>query len=175
VEIEILEEPPSQLGEYASVSCAFRVERVLEPEGAELCERPAAAPYWKDYDALPGNHPLGWPARFDLSRWCLLVARAGGRRAGGAALVPGEPAALWDLRVAPELRGRGVGSALLAAAEARAVAAGCRRIRIETQSNNVGACRLYAARGYGLESVRRHAYPELPDEIQLVWSKALAK
>ena len=50
-------------------------------------------------------------------------------------------AALWDIRVAPHLRGHGIGSTLFQAAEAWAAARGCRQLKVETQNNNVVACR----------------------------------
>lgn len=175
MELDVREEPLERLAEYAGVSAAFLVDRVLEPEGAGLPERLIAAPYTKDYDAIPGNAPRDWPRRQDASAWQLFAAWAEGRRVGGAIVVRAEPAILQDLRVAPDLRGRGIGSALLAAAERWARAQRCRRLEIETQSTNVAACRLYGARGYRLASISRNAYPELPEEIQLVWSKDLAE
>jgi hypothetical protein len=46
-------------------------------------------------------------------------------------------------------------------------------MRIETQNINVPACRFYARRGYLLGAVHRYAYPQLPDETQLLWYKEL--
>jgi ribosomal protein S18 acetylase RimI-like enzyme len=83
-------------------------------------------------------------------------------------------AALWDIRVAPAHRGRHVGTALFEAAEETAIQRGCRVLKVETQNNNVAACRLYAARGCTLSSVEPGAYPDYPDEIRLTWSKTLA-
>ena len=175
MELDVREEPLERLAEYAGVSAAFRVDRVLEPEGGVLRERALAEPYTKDYDAIPGNAPLDWPRPNDASAWQLFAAWAEGLLVGGALVVRAEPAVLHDLRVTPELRGRGIGSALLAAAERWARVHGCRRLEIETQGNNVAACRLYEARGYRLASIQSGAYPEVPEEIRLVWSKDLAE
>jgi GNAT superfamily N-acetyltransferase len=82
-------------------------------------------------------------------------------------------AVLWDIRVSPEARGRGVGAALFRAAERWAKARGCLHLRVETQNINVAACRFYARQGCVLRAVNRHAYAELPDEIQLLWDKIL--
>ncbi len=190
--VDVAEEPAPSLADYASIPIAFQVRSVLDvadaadgPGGWVLTERALDTPYLKDYDALPGEHPTGWPGRFDVSGWGWLAARVEGRRAGGAAVAfrtPGLPmlegrgdlAALWDIRVAPEARGRGVGGALFRAAEAWARARGCRQLRVETQNVNVPACRFYARQGCVLASVDRSAYPGLPDEMQLVWHKALA-
>ena len=83
-------------------------------------------------------------------------------------------AVLWDIRVSPDARGRGIGSALIAAAEAWAVTRGCGRMKVETQNINLPACRFYARHGFVLEAINRDAYPEWPDEIQLLWYKTLS-
>jgi len=82
-------------------------------------------------------------------------------------------ALLWDLRVAPQFRRRGVASALLAAAEQWACARACRVLKVETQNINAPACRFYAACGFALRHVNTSAYEGLPDEIQLLWCKQL--
>jgi GNAT superfamily N-acetyltransferase len=82
-------------------------------------------------------------------------------------------AAIFDLRVTPELRGRGLGYALLAAAETWAKAQRCRHLKVETQNINVAACRFYARQGFTLGGIDRFAYPSLPQEIQLMWYKEL--
>ena len=71
------------------------------------------------------------------------------------------------------MRGRGVGARLFAAAEAWAMARGVRTLKVETQNVNVGACRFYARQGCTLGEINRFAYPQLPDEVQLIWRKAL--
>ncbi len=53
-----------------------------------------------------------------------------------------------DLAVLPELRGRGIGRALLAAAEEHARARGCVKLTLEVLEDNVGAQRLYRAQGF---------------------------
>jgi ribosomal protein S18 acetylase RimI-like enzyme len=80
---------------------------------------------------------------------------------------------LWDIRVAPPMRGQGIGSALFAAVEECARSRGCRMLKVETQNINVGACRFYAGRGLELGAVNRFAYPKLPDEVQLLWYKSI--
>ncbi|HSU17733.1 MAG TPA: GNAT family N-acetyltransferase [Longimicrobium sp.] len=189
--IDIADEGFGAIAEYARVPIAFEVRAVLDVVardgglgGLLLAERSVDAPYLKNYDALDGG-PAGWAARFDVSSWGLLVARSGRRVIGGAAIAfdtagvemlegRRDLAVLWDLRVAPEARGRGAGSALFRAAEAWAAARGCRRMKIETQNVNVPACRFYAARGCVLGAIHRFAYPGLPHEAQLLWYRELA-
>ena len=189
--MDILSISPAQLAEYARVSIGFEVRTIFDLElpenglgGILLPERPVA-PYRKDYDLL--GSPLTWPEEFDLKNWGLFLAREGETPLGGAAvawnthgvhLLEGRAdlAVLWDLRVSPEARGRGVGKALFWHAAAWARERGCRQLKIETQNINVHACRFYAAQGAILGDLRRFAYaddPRVANEVQLNWYLAL--
>jgi ribosomal-protein-alanine acetyltransferase len=57
-------------------------------------------------------------------------------------------ARLYSLAVDPELRGKGIGSELIEAAEASAVGHDCSYLRLEVRRNNDTAIRLYEKRGY---------------------------
>jgi len=187
---EIREEPGAALEEVARIPMSFEVRSVLDVVSVEdefrLSERPVAAPYVKDYDAIPGEGPASWARRFDVLRWGLLGAHLGSERVGAAVVAfdtPGldllhgrrDVALLWDLRVSPHARRRGIGAALVAAAEAWARGRGCRALEVETQNVNTPACRLYTRRGFTLRSVDRNAYPDLPGEIQFLWRKTLTE
>ena len=189
--VRITEEPADALEDYARVPIAFDVHTVLEvvepdggPPGLALRERSLDAPYSKDYDADDGG-PGPWPGRFDLARWGFFIARDGARPVGGAAVVFDAPgvdmlegrddlAVLWDLRVAPGARGRGVGAALFETAAAWATARGGRQLKVETQNVNAPACRFYERMGCALGAVHRSAYPDLPGEVQLLWYRTLS-
>jgi len=189
--VTIEEEQPLGLTEYARVPIGFSVTEVFDDRGIEalLQGRPAQpvrvrVPYWKDYDRYPGGRPTDWPARFDMSRWTILAAYREAHRIGGVVLIVDASqtdlvgdcragAVIWDLRVAPDARGQGVGSALLRAAERRAERLGARTICVETQNVNVPACRVYQRNGYVLERATHGAYAELPDEVQMIWRKPL--
>jgi GNAT superfamily N-acetyltransferase len=176
------------LVEYAAVPIAFEVTSVLSAQlhmdrPFVLTERRLDSPYNKDYDVV-GHRPLDWAARFDTSPWGLFLARAEGQVLGGATVALGttgldmlegrsDLAVLWDIRVAPAFRGRGVGRALFEAAEAWTFRRGCREFKVETQNVNVPACRFYAALGCQLRVVREDAYPECPGEDQFLWYKTL--
>lgn len=186
--IETAAVPSRLLAEYAAIPIAFDVTSVLSvgKDGDErfaLVEHPVARSYVKDYDAL-GDGPRDWAGRFDTSQWVLFLSRAAGRGVGGATVALGTPglemlenrldlAILWDIRVAPAFRGRGIGRALVEAAETWALAHGCRELKVETQNINVPACRFYESRGFQLRVVREDAYPDCPGEIQLLWYKML--
>jgi len=189
--IDIREEPVTILAAYARIPIVFTVDHILDvaadgnnPGGFMLSDRRLETPYIKDYDAIDGEGPGNWPKLFDLSNWGLLVARIEGQIAGGAAIAFNTPgcemlegrsdlAVLWDIRIAPEFRGRGIGAALFRSAELWAAARGCRQLKVETQNINAPACRFYARQGCVLGVVNPHAYLELPDEIQLLWYKQL--
>jgi GNAT superfamily N-acetyltransferase len=188
--VEIVQEGLDRLAEHARIPIAFEVRSLLDLTVADgglgglvLSERALAAPYVKDYDSL-GETPADWMRRFDSRKWALHSAWIDGRRAGGVVVAfdtkgidmlerRTDLAAIWDLRVAPDLRGRGLGSRLFAAAEAWARARGCTQLKVETQNVNVPACRFYARRGCTLGGIHRFAYPELPQEVQLLWYKDL--
>lgn len=189
MEIEIKEEPMSALAEYGRISIAFEVDRVFEVSprdaglaGIALTERRLGARYVKDYDAI--ESPARWGRRFDLSNWGLLIARAEGQRVAGAviaydtrgiAMLEGRKdlAVLWDIRVEAELRGRGLGGQLFREVERWARERSCHWLKIETQNVNVAACRFYAKQGCTLGAIHRFAYPDLPEETQLLWYKRL--
>jgi GNAT superfamily N-acetyltransferase len=190
MKIEVREEPTT-LEEYAAIPIKFEVSKVFEVADQRngsghfvLSERRLDIPYIKDYDAIEGEHPTQWAGRFDISNWGIFGARVEGRRVGGAAVAFNSPgldmlegfedlAVLWDIRVSPEARGQGIGSALFRAAEQWSIARGCRQLIAETQNINVAACRFYARQGCVLTVVRRTAYPSLPSEVQFIWHRAL--
>jgi GNAT superfamily N-acetyltransferase len=185
---EIRRDDDRQFAEYGSVSSAFVVrERVdlgrLASSSPAIPTCSISSPWVKDYDAIPGNAPASWPAQFDVREWAMLAAYVGPRRVGGAIVVTdasaltgvgGRPGCglLWDVRVAQDMRGRGIGRSLLAGAEHIAAAARRRALDVETQDINVPACRLYAAAGYQLLELTPDAYPRAPSEARLVWTKA---
>jgi ribosomal protein S18 acetylase RimI-like enzyme len=186
-DVTTVEAPISALAELAQVPVCFLVDRVFDVGDTDgtvvLAERRIDHPYVKDYDAL-GESPVALSARFDVSKWGHIQARANAQLVGGAVIAFATPdvdllegrrdlAVLWDLRVAPDVRRRRIGSALFDAAERWAAARGCRHLTIETQNVNVPACRFYARHGCAVRAVRRRAYPRLAGEIQLLWSKEL--
>ena len=188
--IEVVGDALEHLPAHERISIAFEVRSVLELTVADgglggfvLHERELAAPYVKDYDSS-GRRPSDWGKEFDTSNWALHSAWIDGRRAGGIVVAfrtegvdmlerCNDLAVVWDLRVAPDARGRGVGSALFAAAEVWAKAQGCTQLKVETQNVNVAACRFYVRRGCTLGGMHRFAYPQLPQEVQLLWYKDL--
>lgn len=94
-----------------------------------------------------------------------LVAELGGRLAGYLRLKPVSPLAenahvlgVMGLAVAPETRRRGVGAALLSAAEQHARARGARKLCLRVLSTNLPAQRLYERLGFEREGVLRDEF-----------------
>lgn len=188
--IVIRNEPLTALGEHARISIAYEVRTVLDVDvqnrgldGFRLVERSVPEPWIKDYDH-GGEGPTRWATRFDISNWGLLAAFDDASRIGGAVIAFDTPgvnmlegrrdlAMLWDIRIAPQWRKKGVGRMLFAAVEDWARTRGCSRLDVETQNINVGGCRLYTSMGCELRSVDRLAYADLPHEVQLIWTKQI--
>lgn len=81
----------------------------------------------------------------------VLVATDGGSILGSAVLFfrrGSSLARLYSLASVPEARGRGIGAALLDAAEHAASERGCRALRLEVRTDNAAAIRLYESHGF---------------------------
>ena len=190
---EIREEPPTlaTLQEYGKVSIAFLVEsrfRVAAIHnglgGWLLTEEAVEHPWVKDYDARDGEGPSRWGSRFDISNWGVLSVFQGAKRVGGAVIAfdtrgivmleeSHALAVLWDIRVRPENRRNGIGSLLFPHVVSWARSRRCTHLKVETQDINVPACKFYARMGCELRAIHADAYPELPDESQLLWYRRL--
>ena len=132
----------------------------------------------KDFDA---DEPVTRWLRFgDIAHWGIFAAFDSGKRVGGAVVAYDTPgvqilegrrdlAVLWDIRVHPDHRGVGIGTRLLERTIEFARASNCRRLKVESQNNNPAACHFYAKQGFRLGAVHPNAYPEYPDEVQLLW------
>ncbi len=181
--ITIKEETMTALGEYTKVSIAFMVESkyVALPNacaaGWTLTEEQVYPPWIKDYDG--GEPPTRW-LRWDTSNWRILSAFSGDQRIGGAIVVHDSPeldflegrddvAALWDIRVDPEWRGKGIGAMLFESVVDFARSRRCKEIKVETQDVNVPACRFYEKQGCRLIRVTPNAYPGWLGEHEFIW------
>lgn len=184
--IQIVEQSVDRLRSYGEIPIAFTVKstyrvsaNVPEPSGWRVTEERVERPFVKDYDE-GDERPLRWAQKWDLTNWVILAAFGNGMRLGGAVVAWNTPgvdllegradlAVLWDLRVHPDYRRQGIGQRLFDHAVAWARAKGCRQLKVETQSINVPACKFYAKQGCYLGVVQHGAYPEYPDEVQLLW------
>lgn len=186
---KLVEEQATCLAEYSQVPISFLVSSVYEvsepgPNEFKLKQRELEAPYLKDYDGIKEEGPSRWGRQWDLSNWGFLSAFCKGVRVGGVAVAfdtdgidmlecRNDLAVVWDIRIHPSHRGEGIGTKLFRAAEKWATQRGCRQLKVETQNINVPACKFYAKQGCVLRVIDRHAYPDFPDEIKLLWYKDL--
>ena len=177
---------------YAEIDPTFEVTSILKVvaedgglAGLRFVEEPVAQPYWKGAYS-PEESPSKWPPRSEDGRFDAFLAFENDRAIGGAAVVINPAGAflferrdtlagLFDIRVSPEYRGRGVGSRLLLHAATWARQQGCTQLRIECQNVNVAACRFYAKHGTlgGIERFGYAACPDVAHEAMLLWYRSL--
>ena len=188
--IQVKEIGPHELALYSHVSIAFKVESILRVDvvdgglgGIRLVEEHVKEPYLKDYDVYKDGLPTKWPEHFDVRDWGFFLVMDGEESVGAAAvawntngvnMLEGrrDLSVLWDIRVAPDFRGRGVGRMLLEHAAQWSRERSCKIMKIETQNVNVAACHFYRNMGCTLGDIRRFAYAEQPhvaNEVQLNW------
>jgi ribosomal-protein-alanine N-acetyltransferase len=129
----------------------------------------------EDFDPLYALEELCFepPSRFGRRYMRLLVSRS-----NAAAWIAEENGCLWGfaivewaeerrgvtayiqtIEVAPEMRGRGVGGALLGSIEGSTHAAGAGLIWLHVEATNAAAIRLYEAQGYACDGRQENYYP----------------
>ncbi len=186
--LEIRIEKPSKelMYDYSKLSIAFDVQSVYQLErvnsglkGIKFTEV-NVKPYSKDYDSVTDN-PGTLMDGFNLSNWHVVSAFKDDVRVGGALLAydtkeinmlegRDDLTVLWDIRIDKNFRHQGIGHQLVNACKVLSTELNCKRIKIETQNNNVKACQFYENQSAVLTSFTEHCYKEYPDEIQLIWS-----
>ena len=185
--IEVVQKSTKILAGYGDIPISFTVDSRYHVHaidgglsGWKLTKGPVQLPYVKDYDAEKDDRAESWSRRWDISNWALFEALDDGVPVGGAVvardtpgvfMLEGRPdlAVLWDIRIRPDYRRRGIGSRLFRRAAEWARAKGCRQLKIETQNINVAACKFYASQGCYLGAIHPGIYESLPEEVQLLW------
>jgi len=180
----ILEDLP-RLGEINPTfvsDTVLQVERIEEDLGVawRLRETPLAQPFNKGPGYGPSEAELAeLRRRLQQGQGLYLVAEAGGRI---VALLDVEPqewnhtAWVWDILVDWDYRGRGIGRSLMQRAIAWARERGYRALCLETQSNNINACRFYRHLGFRLTGIRDDLYSNADiakGEVAIFWSYPL--
>lgn len=185
MQIEITQEDVGALEDYSAVPIAFEVARVLALDranlrGISLSEHSVRVPYLKDNDGGDIHHARGWGQIWSVANWGVLRASVDGVRVGGAVIAYDSDgvdmlerrkdlAVLWDLRVHPDFRRSGVGSALFAQVLAWTNQRACTQLKIETQNTNVPACKFFQGKGCELGAINAQAYGVQSSEIQMLW------
>ena len=177
---------------YGRIPNWYEVKSILQAQpvagglgGFTLEEEELREPFIRDYNSHREDNPIHWEGRFDLSTWGVFLATdeyeqpvGGATVAVGASVYPidryqrSDLAVLWDIRVHPDHRRRGIGSQLLTYGAEWAREQGYGRLGIETDSSNVGACRFYMNQGCELGAIHRFGYsgvPRVAEYAMLLW------
>ena len=185
--IEIVQQSTGILAGYGDIPISFSVDSRYHVHaidgglgGWKLTEEPVQLPYVKDYDTVKDDRAESWSRRWDISNWALFEALDDGVPVGGAVVARDTPGlymlegrpdltVLWDIRIRPDYRRRGIGSRLFRRAAEWARGKGSHQLKIETQNINVAACQFYASQGCYLGAIHPGIYESLPEEVQLLW------
>ncbi len=175
------------LEQYSSVPISFMVNSIFKLSVDEsinitfkLEEEPVDIPYIKDYDDEIGGPPVVRVSCFDLDNWVFYGAYDNDRLVGGFLMAHQIPeihmledrddiACLWDIRIHPDYRRKGLGTKLFKKLISVAKDRKCKFIKIETTNNNVNACNFYKKQGCRPGQINRYAYQAYPDEVQIIW------
>jgi GNAT superfamily N-acetyltransferase len=176
------------LATYGRIPQRFRVESKLEVElldngfgGVIFREQPVANPYIKDYGEP--EETIKWPEEFDTSNWWMFLVQEKQQPIAGLTIAcktkglwmlaqRDDLTCVWDIRVNSDYQHRGIGTELFKKAVKWSRDNGFKQLCVETQNNNVRACRFYLKQGCRLGAIHRYAYvvyPPLADETQLIW------
>ncbi|WP_448954401.1 GNAT family N-acetyltransferase [Labrys neptuniae] len=172
--------PPVRRAEARDIerlaSCDFSfliAETAVEPyDGPKLGRTLPVTPSYRKSYGFDGEDLAGY---LDDDDSTLLVAEAAdGRPVAYVALSRGwnNYAVIEDIAVDAAHRGGGVAKRLMDKALAWATNQKLAGVRLETQSNNVGACRFYERYGFVLAGYDRHLYQGLnpgTEEVALFW------
>ena len=127
----------------------------------------------KPYEKMLTVDPEDYTTFIDNPQKVIFFAEVDGKPAGQIKLVPwwNKFAYVEELTVDPEFRGKGVGSALMTRAIEWAKEQNFPGLTLETQDNNVPACKFYEKCGFVLSGFDLYAYKYLdnPSEIALYW------
>ncbi|MEQ9568501.1 MAG: GNAT family N-acetyltransferase, partial [Pseudomonadales bacterium] len=146
-DLRVIEKPIAQVSTLSNISIAFTVKSIFDvakssgDQNFSLIEKTVHKPYIKDYDTAENEGPNRWARHFDLANWGLLIVEANDALIGGTVIAYNTPgvemlegrtdlAMLWDIRLHPDVRGRGVGTALFKSAELWSLKNGCREIKV---------------------------------------------
>lgn len=132
-DIEILPIRPEDAGETLTLQRAAFVQEALIYDSVQM------PPLTQSLDEL----------RAELVENLGCVAREGGRMLGAVrAQRDGDLLLIGRIAIAPDVQGRGIGSRLLQAVEARGLEVGCREAELFTGSLSEANLRLYEREGY---------------------------
>lgn len=164
---------------YVEVKSIYNLVNVSSGFEGILFKEEKVKPYIKDLGVY--SNPMDWEFDFDTSNWRFFLAYLDNLLVGAATLVfktegldlldnREDLAVLWDIRVKPEYQKRKIGSRLFQEIVKISKDYDLKQLKIETQNNNVAACKFYKNKGCQLGEINKYAYfLDDEDEIKLVW------
>jgi GNAT superfamily N-acetyltransferase len=190
MDIKIQEIKADRLSEYAKIPISFEVKSIFQVDlinngldGIRLHEEKVVTFYMKDYDSYEDGGPERWTHQFNIYNWGIFLATDNNKPIGGATVAFDTPgvnmlcgrkdlAVLWDFRIHPDFRHKGVGTMMFQKAVEWSKKKDCKQLKIETQNVNVPACKFYAKQGCKLGEIDRYGYaghPKVGHEAMLIW------
>lgn len=168
------------------VHSELRVRQIDGGLGGIAFDEVPVTPYVKDLSKY--ERATEYEKHFDISSWHFFMAFEDEKAVGALTLAGTTPGlnmlggmdtacVLWDIRVDDEHKHQGIGQKLFDEARKIAVADGYKHMIIESQNNNVTACKFYRKQGAVLAKIDMNAYgsePKLENEVQLIWILDLA-
>lgn len=138
-------------------------------------------------DMAKYTHASNYENDFDISNWFFIMAFDNGNPIGALTIVgktknikllrgKSDACVLWDIRVNDSYKRQGIGQKLLNMAIEEAKKRGYIEMIIESQTNNISACKFYQRNGAIITKIDTNAYyydSEVANEIQLIWSLKL--
>ncbi|WKZ46799.1 MAG: GNAT family N-acetyltransferase [Anaerolineales bacterium] len=126
------------------------------------------------YEKILNIDAEDYPTFIDNPQKAIFFADVDGKPVGQIKILPwwNKFAYIEELAVNPDFRGKGIGKALMDRAIAWAKGQNFPGIMLETQDNNVPACKLYEKCGFTLSGFDVNAYKnfsESKNEIALYW------
>jgi len=171
--IEIREVKYDQLGDYEQIQMIVEITSLYQLvlldnglKGITFNEVPVSH---RINDPSTGEGPKEWAQMFNLENWGFFIAYDKNLPVGAIALAyktegckmlayRDDLVVVWDIRILPEYKKLGIGSRLFSLTEDWAKSRGCKLLKVETQNNNVNACKFYAKQGFTLGEISKYAY-----------------
>ena len=175
--------PLEELDEYGNIPFYYKTSKKYELKkinnglGGIIFELTDVEEFYKDF----GSKVTHWKDTFDLSNWKFFVAyNEIGKMIAGCVVATktnncnmlekrNDLAVLWDIRVMDEYKNKGIGQKLFDLAKTYAQENGFNQLKVECQNTNPAAVNFYHKQGMKLCAINEYAYPEYPNETQLLW------
>ncbi|MBQ4558033.1 MAG: GNAT family N-acetyltransferase [Clostridia bacterium] len=175
--------PLENIKEYENISMnyttnkKYQIKKINNGLGGIIFELVDVPEFYKDF----GVKVEHWKEIFDLTNWKFFVAYnaknelvAGcvvATKTANCRMLEGRDdiAVLWDIRVSNEYKRQGIGQKLFDMAIKWAKDSGFKTFKVECQNTNTSAVKFYHKQGMELCAINEFAYPDYPNEAQLLW------